>query len=818
MKRVLSVILCTVMVLGLCSCEGDSPVGPEEAASLAEQALGGLEEMTRDDSGKSGGKTGSNEDNQSEGSGGSQSGSGSQSGEEGSGSGQSASKVVEGPDYHFYSKDQAEHATEFGVQEYRAYTKGDSDGSHSRAIEDRYVNRYLRPYLEFLSKEQLLVEPESVQSDWFKERNPVMSAKVGSGASGNVYRKMAQDMLPYMLPDPDDMVRDLLDLYASYGMTGATIDKRIDAAEILKDYEEYDPMESESSWSYDWEKFNRDFHYCYMGSSYGASGNGGNAGVGLISPSYNEAYKINYAVFGEKDYEKNKTTIAPHTDAGVLLTELQDLRELEGEPEYYIQEIRLSVEMPTKDQAQELLRKAFAIVQPYNTEENRLEILKKSQDPIYVPLAMEDWSGGNVTYTYEMLPYYQGHEELLKFDQAILFNMQRDYTPTYAPDPMYNVKINCKNPYSPGYYTDSWLSYFNHTCDVHVDYQIDEYDNQYTNTYWIGLHIRYAGPVAYATNLRAEKYDGWSWTDTYGLYYPLTVPIFYNEAAKNGYFTPYVIPAKREEGSLDGVIPAFESVTPAYTQEAPYVNKNEQESERERMNRWLSEGFGEDKHTFPPHAKDREKVDWSGRNGYTGGENGTWIREMETKSPDGGNLVTKHTLTYDETGLLTSGYMEYKDGSYRTIDYRTDIDGNPVNAVERIYNKDGTMTNQMFSRIDRGGNVTSRDLYSTTMGPSGYQLLESVSYNSDGEVTDWTAYNENGSPKARKTTVSWQEIGGTTGNPVTVTYTRVTETTHDEQGNVLTSSEKQYAKQDAKVLHTLQDYLLNMSLIQSEWF
>lgn len=29
--------------------------------------------------------------------------------------------------------------------------------------------------------------------------------------------------------------------------------------------------------------------------------------------------------------------------------------------------------------------------------------------------------------------------------------------------------------------------------------------------------------------------------------------------------------------------------------------------------------------------------------------------------------MTKHTLTYDETGLLTSGYMEYKDGSYRTI-------------------------------------------------------------------------------------------------------------------------------------------------------
>lgn len=431
-----------MLVFGLCACEGDSSVSPEDAASLAEHALGDIEELVRDDSSQSGGGSSSAEKGQSEEQ---ASGTGQSASDETSGNGQSASKVVEGPDYH-------------------------------------------------------------------------------------------------------------------------------------------------------WEEFNRDFHYCYMGDSYGVSGGQGSAGIYLTSPSYNEAYKINYAIYGEKDYEKNKQTIAPHSDATVLLTELQDLREKGDEPEYYVQNIGLSVTMPTREQAEELLREAFAIVQPYNTEDARQEILQKSQDSIYVPMSEEHWQNGKVSYTYEMMPFYYGHEELLKFDQAILFNMQRDYTPTYGPEPLYNVKINSKNPYSPGYYTDGWLSYFNNTCDVHVDYQINTYKDK--NSYWIGLNIRYAGPEAYALNLRADKFDGWTWVDNYGLYYPLMVPIYYNEAAINGYFTPYVIPAKREEGSLDGVIPAFESVKPAFTEETPYVNKNEQESEKERMNRWLSKGFGEDQHSF----------------------------------------------------------------------------------------------------------------------------------------------------------------------------------------------------------------------------
>ena len=163
----------------------------------------------------------------------------------------------------------------------------------------------------------------------------------------------------------------------------------------------------------------------------------------------------------------------------MLLTELTDIKDRSPDAkEFYIQTVSLNITMPTREEAYEVLSEAFACIQPYNTERGRQEIISKSQDAIYVPMGEEDWSTGELQYVYSMQPFYWGHEERFKFDPVIDFESNRDYTPTYSPSPLYNRRINSKNPYSPGYYVDGWESYFNHTCDTHLDYRLTEYQDK----------------------------------------------------------------------------------------------------------------------------------------------------------------------------------------------------------------------------------------------------------------------------------------------------------------------------------------------------
>lgn len=215
-----------------------------------------------------------------------------------------------GARYHFASVEAAKPALEAGLAEYRAYLKGDTSGQYTQQIENRYINHYLIPYLEVLQQNQLLIDPDSVDSKWFSEENTSMSDKVAGGSYENIYKKYAQDMIPYMLPDPDVMLHNVFGVFKSHGMTADPEDKQINAAKILEAYNNYDPKWYESNWSTDWQKLNRDFHYCYSGDAYRASGDGISASISFTSPKYNERYYINANVFGTDD-DENFMTIAP---------------------------------------------------------------------------------------------------------------------------------------------------------------------------------------------------------------------------------------------------------------------------------------------------------------------------------------------------------------------------------------------------------------------------------------------------------------------------------------------------------------------------
>lgn len=676
----------------------------------------------------------------------------------------------------------ARNYAEVGLREYRAYLRGDKENKFSGEIDARYRNNYLIPYLTALAAEQVLIAPNSVDSEWFTELNPNLPPVDGS--YGNVYKKLAQDMLPYMLPDPDVMTRQLL---AAFGGSEAVsqIDKRIDPKKIKEEYDNYDPYYYEESWSRDWEDFHRDFHYCYSGEGYGAGG----LYFNYISPKYNERYLINSAVFGIDDKD-NRTTIAPWSNASVLITQLKDIREREGSSEFYIQEIELQVRGDSMEEARAAMDRAFAIVQPYNTPEGRAQILSDARnDHIWAMVGQEDYSTGTMKPVYEMMPAFAGTERRFLFDELINYYFKKDYTPTWNPTPLYNLNTNSKNPYSPGYMTQLVDSYFNNTCDVHVDYLIEggRTGSDEDSDYYEVLRIRYAGPTANAMNERKYTGSGWTWADTYGIYYPLTVPIYYNEAVLNGFFTPYEIPKKVREGEI-GVAPDYTEDKPRYTEEAPRVSKNEQESKESQITRWFDSGLGSDR--FPARTEDREKVDWYGWKGYTHNDDGTWTRELPA---DG--YITKHTLTYDETGLLKYAYRSYKDGGYRMSEFMLDSDGNPTLSIEKFYDKNGSLENQMINHYGGNGSfVCSRDYYYKEKDASGnYRCYQTNHYNSAGNNTGWEKYYDNGGIQFRKTTTYWEEMGSSAINPVITRYARVDEIEYDRNGNIINTESKQFA-------------------------
>ena len=202
--------------------------------------------------------------------------------------------------------------------------------------------------------------------------------------------------------------------------------------------------------------------------------------------------------------------------------------------------------------------------------------------------------------------------------------------------------------------------------------------------------------------------------------------------------------------------------------------------------------------------------------GYTQNEDGTWTREMSIEDPDGINTLKKYTLTYDETGLLISGYKEFNDGTTRTIDFKTDAKGNPIESIDRYYDKDGNMYAHSASSYWPNGGCSSRTWYSTEVveGAGGYRKLENVTYDTQGNMTSWTKFNPNGSPAYQKVISRWtdQAAGSTVGTLILVEYTLVTDTEHDEYGNVINSYEKQFAvrqdsKDEQKQRDALYDYL-----------
>lgn len=117
-------------------------------------------------------------------------------------------------------------------------------------------------------------------------------------------------------------------------------------------------------------------------------------------------------------------------------------------------------------------------------------------------------------------------------------------------------------------------------------------------------------------------------------------------------------------------------------------------------------------------------------------------------------------------------------------------------SVDRYYDAAGNLTAQVYVTYASDGSATEKAFYSTEVreNSGGYVKLESATYDKSGNVTGWTRYNENGSPRYSKSTTSWvDESANTIGGKKTYTeYTIVTETEYDEYGNVVSENQQEF--------------------------
>lgn len=72
----------------------------------------------------------------------------------------------------------------------------------------------------------------------------------------------------------------------------------------------------------------------------------------------------------------------------------------------YIQEISVAVTAPDKGTASEIIKEAFAEINPYNSASGRAAILAATSDIIWLPQGSEDYSTGERVIEWEMAPVY----------------------------------------------------------------------------------------------------------------------------------------------------------------------------------------------------------------------------------------------------------------------------------------------------------------------------------------------------------------------------------------------------------------------------
>ena len=678
--------------------------------------------------------------------------------------------------YQFDSVEQAENSMDLGLREFRAYKKADTGYDFTNEIEARYKNRYLIPYLEVLAKNQITVDPDSVDSDWFTEPNDSLVSKL-QGSYGNIYRKMAQDMLPYMLPDPDDIVSEFA---GAFGGSASASDK-LDYAAAKAAYEEWNSPEmrrfrrgqllSSDLGTY-WED------YIYGGSGYSFGSGNESVYLGFTCPNYNRRYFINLQVFGEDD-DENRTSIQPTITANNLLSEIQYVRERSPQ-EQDIQFIDVSIRAGSEARCLEIAFRALRILQPYASYSELSERFHKMQQHWYY----------NVS----------GYNEPFRFDFYLDYWEKNNYSfQLLSPDPLYD-RVQEKFP-GAGYMTNIQDSYFNHTGEANITYSLIN-NGKDDNGYHYYFRITLNGPTAVFTDLYRDDMVYYSnYKPQMGIFYPFLTTFYYNEAAKAGLFTPYVIPDEATEGKID-LIPQYE-MPETFTTYGDYTAA--QQSLPSKETTWLTDGFGADQHEFPPGTPEREPMDLS-KLGYKKNVNGDWVRTMVTR----GVYETSRELIYDETGLLKEGRVTYDDGSNKMITYKTRADGSPSYSREQYYDKNGDMT--MHSITKYSDNGRTQTYYETELrhGETDYLKTEELTWNNRNEITGVRRYYEDQTVRFQYTSSEYEAMSGSYGDVRHEKVRQETYTSYNPDGSIASSESEQTVldpdeKEDAK--HAVQRFL-----------
>lgn len=657
--------------------------------------------------------------------------------------------------YRFSSAEQAKAIMELGLAEYRGLNNADMQFRYGTAIENRYINQYLIPYLEVLSEEQVVIDPDSIDSKWFPAANPDMAGRLNS-SYGNIYRKMAQDMLPYMLPDPDVALMQIGRLFGQADPSGQELDV-LDLQQDYQDYlDSYDFVHNTLPTT-DYGTFWEDF--LYEGDSYGFSDGKLTGTVGFSCPRYNRQYLVNLLVFGENADEGHRQAIQPYSSATNLLSEIQYAREKGGaNNELYYQDIYISV-TGEPAAAKQRLYEIFKILQPYCSDSERYERFQRIQEPS----------------PYRTL-LIRRHENTFRFDPYLEYFKEQDYS--FRAPVLYGAYEKFSGA---GYRVDVNDFFINGTADSFVNFSMsDSGGTDGKTTYNLTVHV--GGRDIMPTNLyrNSEIFYQVNKQVSMGVFYPLLAPAYYSEAVRSGYFTPYVIPEERAEENIP-IAPIYGKPKKETTL-ADYYGLNERKN-MDRATGWLTSGFGDDAHDFPPGALPREPKDLSAL-GYYKDADGNWNRNMQTKSPG-----ESYVLTYDETGLLISGKRTFDGAGTIEYTYKTDVDGNPAYSIDRMYDVHGIMEEQAITQYHKdGGKTTTTYENQLRSGEVNYKKTYEAGFSSNGEVTNFVSYQNDGETPSLQITVSEFDIaGGKLGDVQTDHVQRVTTTRYDESGTVISS-------------------------------
>ena len=687
----------------------------------------------------------------------------------------------------FYDEQQAQPLMDHGLAEVQGYLAADKNAEYTERILARYYNNYLLPYTEMLAEKQVLFEPGSVASNWWPEGTASMKENLNSTLA-NAYRKLAQDMLPYMLPDPDEL---LVNLALKFG-GDPNVDKKLDISAMKQAYETY-----LDNWDFvhhsllttDWGTFWED--NLYYGEGYPLNG----VYVSFTSPKYNRQMLVNVEVYGADD-EEHREAFLPLSTASNLLTEIQEARSHGSE--FYIQNISIGTSASSEAEAANKMWEVFKICFPHANEDE-------------LRVRFDEVLNGETKHM-----FVRSHDFIFRFNRYMNFLNDPDYSFVMPQADLYDGAQTRFE--GAGYLVDINDWYTNGTCDSYMKIGINKTGyNSDSGTYSCALSIEIGGNECLPTNLYRDGdiFYAVNYQVQYGVYYPIYTPFYFSEAVNSGYFTPYVILDPQPEGEGDiPLIPEYPAAKKEKTLRDT-VGDGTQEPVREKQEtKWLREGFGDD-FKFPERRKELPDADLSAL-GYHHNEDGTWTRDMMH-----GDFVKSYSLIYDEKGVLTGGIKTFTDGTMLTVDYATDINFNPVMSIDRYYDAEGKQTDVAIARYNSSDSrAYERTFYESEVRPGEIDNFkkQSIHYDETGDVCDRTIYKDN-QPATRWYVNTIENTVGTQGDMRTEYVKTVTTDTYAPDGSIAESKTETVitTEEKAEAGNAVQKYLEEVTGVKRDY-